>query len=264
MVILSSPPEWHYQNTPMYKYIERLLLEDATSDLKRQTWAKNKYENFKQNINHLLSLKALPIFNFKTDIADKRFSGLSYQCADISYVFLKKDIINNASFFINIDDTENVIYVACLEDPESITKEDLIKLLNPQLEASFIHEIIHLLDNARYKGNKANINVPTGNSEEEIQGHYNHPLEFTAHLEEITNAIYNYFKEDINNLGNEFSIKDFKEEMINELKNARLNKESIFNANFIKTLWQGRYGRLLSRISEFIDLLYSEWIKENG
>lgn len=266
MVMLTHPPMFSEETySEIARIVNKILLEDAESDLRLGTWLDRKYKKFKGAVSTIIQSKDLNKLYYKRHATNPVLDGFALNVQDIIYVFISKEALGNANFAIDTADTENVVYCGMLEENTNITFQELKNSISPRYENPFKHELTHIFDKLRYKGDCSNVKIATAGSK-----YYNHSLEFNSHFSEVFTVLNEKIDACFKSLtDNEETNLDIKAQLNKYIEgNIYLAREGYESDLFDDTIFRyvyhlnkRNYKAFLSRIYEIVELKYQNAIK---
>lgn len=154
------PLEKLYLAPNLREYYERMLLEDARSDLKAQSIIDIEYNRIVQALI-TCDLDNLPYY---VEPGKQELSGYYIQTNHIKYIFIARSAIKDAALASEIAWKKNIIYFPVLDHPSTpdykITDQEASTLNDKTYERHFYHEIQHILDKYRFKDKAALSTIP--------------------------------------------------------------------------------------------------------
>lgn len=255
-----------YVRSDLREYYERLLLEDARSDLKAQSIIESEYNKL-MNILIYCNLDILPYY---ADPNHPELSGYHVQTNHIKYVFIEKGVIPNAKLGSETSWQKNIIYCPILNHPSTpsykLTDAEISELNKNEYQTDIYHEIQHIIDKYRFANKEDLDKIP--NEFPSRKAYHNYSPEMNGHVTEIIAQVK---KEVLHILGFITSLEKFEDirkryqdnfktaliDLHND-KDTFIYKQLNIKKPFVSDLRESNFYRLLQRVRAIIDKLFDD------
>ena len=260
------PLEILYKEPNLREYYERMLLEDARSDLKAQSIIDIEYNRIMQLII-FCDLNELP---YHAEPNKPELSGYYIQTNHIKYIFIAKNATKDAVLASEMAWKKNIIYCPILNHPSTpeykITDQEISTLNDKEYKRHFYHEIQHILDKYRFKDKAALSRIPDEFSS--TKAYHNYSPEMNGHVAEILAQVKGevlHILQYINNLDNLEKIRERYQKnfkcVLTDLHNNQdttLYDQLNLKKSFVSDLTESHFYRLLQRVRAIVDKLFDD------
>lgn len=237
--------------------IEKVLEENAESSFSRQLLLDQQYRQFQRAIKTAIDHPDKVKFFDKCHERDPVICGKALKIGNIFYVFFKRNESLNANAFIDTEDNEDIIYCPFLST-NNITKKDLLEIYDGY-ENTIKHELTHLQDKHKYKGNRAKM-VPE--KLDYLKKTYNNPIEYNGYFQSFLSNAKKFVEENKSTKTKEELLNIILKEIV-LIRKGSTNSTDILKLTesikeFIRNIDLQYYNSFLKRLGEFVYYTYEK------